>query len=234
VGGRASASPTVCSAGLATLRGGGHEGRAPVHDAAKALYTWSAGVRTAPRAVLTPTFDRVALRPDAGTVWDDVCFFGEDVAVAWMRERLGERDAVRLGGVLAVDVLSQHFAVEVKAGLATNGEKAQQWRLTFSKARGAERDRLLRMTVEGRRRYREKKQQRIMLRKEALLRDLVALTKRAIAPATLTLIVDPVRRHVDVFWFAGWHNRIGWQSAEAARAFQGSFLVEWRGRDDSP
>lgn len=201
--------------------------------ATKALYTWSSN-QALPAATLRKIDARVKTRQFRPAVMDDVCFFGEDVAVAWMRQFMTESDAARLGGVLPVDVLSSRYAVEVKAGLLGIGPSSQHWRLTFSAARGAEMGRLENMTPEQRRVYRVGKQDRILDRKAELLRELRRMTGRWIAAATVTLIVDPSNRDVDVFWFDGWHKRIGWNSRQAAAAFRGTFAVSWSGRSQKP
>lgn len=198
-------------------------------EASKALYRWSRRMPAA--ATLTPIVHRVQGRSYVvAEPFDELCFFGEDVAVAWMRQALGEDDAERLGGVLPIDVLSSRHAVEVKAGLLTNSANAQHWRLTFSAARGPEAAKLEAMSDAERRQYRAAKQDRIEARKLALLDALREQSGWPLAPATLTMIVDQARRDVDVFWFEGWHRRIGWNSREAREAYRGSFAVDWRGR----
>jgi hypothetical protein len=42
---------------------------------------------------------------------------------------------------------------------------------------------------------------------------------------TLGLIVDLADRTVDVYWFDGFHLRIGWQSPETRAAYRGSFTI---------
>lgn len=182
-------------------------------------------------ARLTPIVHRVQdRRYVVAEPFDDVAFFGEDVAVAWLRQCAEQVDAERLGGVLPIDVLSSKYAVEVKAGLLTNSTNAQHWRLTFSAPRGAELKKLNAMDAEAQRRYRAAKQERIGRRKLALLDALRETTGWPLEPATLTMIVDQARRDVDVFWFEGWHRRIGWNSREARHAYRGSFSVAWSGR----
>lgn len=182
-------------------------------------------------ATLTRMDERVQTRRDViAEPFDEIAFFGEDVAVAWLRQELGIADAERLGGVLPFDVLCRKYAVEVKAGLLTNSTNAQHWRLTFSAARGAELAKLEKMSEEAKRRHRAAKQERIEDRKMAMLDALRVQTEWPLAPATLTMIVDQARRDVDVFWFEGWHRRIGWNGAEAKQAFRGSYHVQWSGR----
>lgn len=201
-----------------------------MNDAAKALYRWTTA-QTAAAAVLTPIRHRVYGRAHGAVGLADLCFFGEDVAVAYMRAYV-EADAARLGGVLAVDVLSTSYAVEVKAGLVSNSRNAQHWRLTFSAERGLERSKMDRMTPGELKAYRARKKGRILTRKENLLVGLRSLTHRDIRPATVTMIVDPARQDVDVFWFDGWHHRIGWKGREADAGFRGSYHVAWAGRSN--
>lgn len=146
-------------------------------EASKALYRWSRRLPEA--ATLTPIDRRVQGRPDVIVEpFEELAFFGEDVAVAWLRQVLKISDAERLGGVLPIDVLSSQYAVEVKAGLLTNSTNAQHWRLTFSAPRGAELKRLNVMDSTQQRLYRAAKQERIEARKQAFLDALRSTTDR--------------------------------------------------------
>jgi len=199
--------------------------------AIKALYRWSVAAAAPLNATLEPICHRVWPRAHShAPAMTDLCFFGEDVATAFLREHGHAPDAGRLGGVLPIDILSSQYAVEVKAGTLSNSPNAQHWRLTFSAARGSEQVQIDQMTAEGRRLYWASKKARILSRKEALLEDLCLVTKREILPATVTMIVDAARMDVDVFWFDGFHHRIGWSSRQAEAGFRGSFHVTWAGR----
>ncbi len=197
--------------------------------AATALHRWSG----------SPVPTHVALTPVRWRVWPPrnrcawtldmpaLGAFGELVTVEYLRQFADEPDAQRLGGSeLPVDVLTARSAVEVKAGLVTNGRQAQQWRLTFSDAKGEERRTLAQLSPAARKQWFARKQARIYDRKMAVLDEVRRLTGRIVEPVTITLIVDPIHRDVDLFRFDGWHQRIGWNTTETRAAYRGTFHVQ--------
>lgn len=199
----------------------------PVTAAAVAVHRWSAA-HVATDVALTPIAWRVwpPLRPPRRMEVPNIGLYGEQVAVEYLRRFAKEPDAARVGGELPVDLLSRRYAVEVKAGLVSNERRAQQWRLTFSEARGQERSRLQTMSAGERSQYFAAKQDRILTRKYAVLVELRRLTWRQLMPVTIALIVDAARSDVDLFWFYGWYQRIGWNTAATRAAYQGTFHVQ--------
>lgn len=196
--------------------------------AAAALQRWSAA----------PAPTRVRLTPLAWRVWPPrravaplempaLGAFGEILAVEYLRRYADEPDAQRIASSeLPVDVLTARYAVEVKAGLSSNGRQAQQWRLTFSDAKGTERRTLAALSASERTAWFRRKQARIVERKTAVLDEVRRLAGRPIEPVTITVIVDAQRRDVDLFWFSGWHQRLGWNTPETRAAYRGTFHVQ--------
>ena len=153
---------------------------------------------------------------------------GERIAAQFLRDH-GDTDVVPLGGTaMPFDVLTRQHAVEVKTGLVHTTAGSAQWRCSLPALQGSEEARVSRMTEAERSRYMADKRAAMMQRKA----DAVAEVQRVIPvkPVTIALILDPVvdgaLGKVDVFWFEGFHQRLGYRSPEARRAFRGTFLVQ--------
>lgn len=151
---------------------------------------------------------------------------GEAVAVAYLRS-LGFRDAatVNVGrNNMPVDVVFDHEVIEVKAGLASNGPSAQQWRLTIGEPGVKEKAWLARASDAAKERWNDRKERAIVARKAAMMRSIAkSLGRRAVGGRTITTIVDPDRGLVDVYSFRGFHPRIGWNSDQAKAGYVGTF-----------
>lgn len=150
---------------------------------------------------------------------------GEAVALAWLKSQ-GFADARPMNSAATnfpIDLIEDHAPTEVKAGLASNGRGAQQWRLTFSKETAAEKSAYEKMTPAERERWNAEKQKRIHERKRRVIADLQKRNPRTpIKPRTITVVLNPDTRTADVFVFDGFHDRIDWQSAAAKSAYRGS------------
>lgn len=150
---------------------------------------------------------------------------GEAVSIAYLK-MLGKKDARPMNSKktnFPVDALEDHRPTEIKAGLVSNGSSAQQWRLTFSQESAKEKELYASMTPEERSAWNVEKQKRIRQRKQAVIKQLEKeFPGQKIKPRTLTVIVNPDTRTADVYEFDGFHDRIGWNSPEAKKAYRGS------------
>lgn len=150
---------------------------------------------------------------------------GEDVAVAWLQSQ-GHADARTLnvkGNNFPVDLVEDHRVYEVKAGLASNSESAQQWRATIGQPGVKEREWLASASSAAKARWGERKQREILNRKERAVREVSQRLGHRVEGGTIALIVNPTTRIVDVHVFDGFHARIGWKSDQAQAGYRGSY-----------
>ena len=151
---------------------------------------------------------------------------GERVALQYLEHQVGE-SAIRLSRVKAnnfpIDVVVGNNVVEVKAGLASNGRTAQQWRLTIGQPGKAESAWLARASDKAKAAWNERKQKAIVERKIKAMRAVSKETGRKLTPKTVTLILNPDKGVADIYEFKGWHQNIRWNSSQAHAAYKGSF-----------
>lgn len=150
---------------------------------------------------------------------------GEAAALAYLK-RQGLVDAKPLNmeqNNFPVDLIEDHELIEVKAGVVSNSQSAQQWRATIGQPGKTERAWLKTATADEKRAWNAEKSAAILKRKNAVLADYTRRTGNRAKGKTITTIIDPDRRIVDVYEFEGFHLRIGWNSSEARSAYKGSF-----------
>jgi hypothetical protein len=191
--------------------------------------------RPAELPTLTPLADR-AFRgkpvPQESTLTkQQVGAVGEDIALAYLRQVLGETSAIRANEAIAnfpVDLLIPgQGVIEVKTGNIGNQKGSQQWRLTIGEPSAAEKALIATMTPAERSAYNDRKEEQIVARKEAVMQE-IKKANGGIEPTsrTLTVILDPDRHVAEVYLFEGFHARIGWTSAAAERAYVGTFAYD--------
>ena len=200
------------------------------HGPGLALLRWSAAGLDDPKLTLKRVERRVQLRrnPVLTASGNQRALrlqgqqLGERIAVAYLQLHAGDRDVKRLGkSSIPFDVLSREHAVEVKAGLCWNESNAQHWRCTFSAAKGKEARWLAQQSDQVREAYFEEKRRAIMARKYAALASIQRVMP--VVPITLGMIIDLDGHLADVFWFPGWHLRIGWNSTTAKAGYLDTF-----------
>lgn len=150
---------------------------------------------------------------------------GEQVTIAYLKDR-GFKDARSLnekGNNYPVDLIQDHEVIEVKAGLVSNGERAQQWRATIGQPGVKEAAWLTKASDRAKEEWNEKKQQAVLDRKAQAIREVSKQVGHQVRGKTIALIINPHTRTVDVHEFKGFHLRIGWKSEEAKSAYRGSF-----------
>ena len=153
---------------------------------------------------------------------------GENVAVAYMKSA-GYKDSGPVNTEIKnfpVDLIQDHELIEVKTGLVSNGERAQQWRATIGQPGRAETAWLRKATPKQKAKFNAKKKKEIIARKEKVIREFSQRAGKKFKGKTVTLILDLDTNTADVFVFDGFHSRIGWSSPEAEKAYVGSY--KWR------
>lgn len=152
----------------------------------------------------------------------------EKATVVYLRSK-GLTDAGQLNTKkqnYALDVMAGNTVYEVKGGLVSNGKAAQQWRATIGQPGKKEAARLKTMAPAQKRALNDRKRAGILKRKRAALREVAKATGQRVKGKTMTSIIDPDRKIVDLYEHKGFHLRIGWKSPEAKRAYVGSFKYE--------
>lgn len=150
---------------------------------------------------------------------------GEKVAIAYLQST-GMTDAKPLNLTdtnFPVDAVGDHELIEVKAGLVSNGESAQQWRATIGRPGPNETAWLRQASASDKRAWNEAKQTAILDRKEAVVREFSGRLGTPIMGKTLTMIINPDTHVADIYMHDGFHSRIGWNSDAATKAYKGSF-----------
>lgn len=146
---------------------------------------------------------------------------GERAAINYLR-KIGIKDARALnikGNNYPIDLAGDHMAIEVKAGLVSNGKGAQQWRATIGQPGKKEQAWLKKASREQKARWNEAKGQAILNRKNRALKELEKKSGMKLKPRTLTMIINPDTKTADVFFFKGFHRRIAWNSRQARAAY---------------
>jgi len=155
----------------------------------------------------------------------DAGALGERVVIAHLHSQ-GLHDARPLNiqqQNYAVDLVQDHGAIEVKTGLASNGKSAQQWRATIGQPGKDETERLAKMSPEKKKAWNQAKADAIMDRKKKAVDKLSKELKRPVKSWTMTTIINPDTRTVDLFKFDGFHHRIPWNSPEVKQAYVASY-----------
>lgn len=153
---------------------------------------------------------------------------GENAIVAYLQSQ-GLDDARPMNldkNNFPIDLIQDHETIEAKAGNAGNSKGAQQWRLTIGEPGKAEKEWLATASKEEKAAWNAKKQKAIHERKKAILDELSKQHGKKVKASTMTAIVNPDTQTIDLYKFDGWHDRIGWGTPEAEKAFIGSFRYE--------
>ncbi len=150
---------------------------------------------------------------------------GENLIINYLRQQ-GMTDARHLNAKITnfpVDLVQDHGAIEVKTGLASNGKTAQQWRATIGQPGKEETEELKHMSPEDKRAHNQLKQEAILERKTKAINQLSKELGHKVKGSTMTTIINPDTKTVDIYRFQGFHLRIPWNSPEAKKAYIGSF-----------
>jgi hypothetical protein len=150
---------------------------------------------------------------------------GEQIVTQYLKDQ-GFTDARSLNvnvNNFPVDLVQDHQAIEVKAGLVSNGKSAQQWRATIGQPGPKEAKWLARASDRAKAAWNEKKQQAILDRKQAVLKQLSKDLGRTVKGSTMTVILNPDKKTADLYRFSGFHLRIAWNSDQAKSGYVGTF-----------
>lgn len=142
-----------------------------------------------------------------------------------MRLQRGATVACRSRNNFATDVLDlkRGELIEVKTGLVSNSDTAQHWRATIGQPGKAEAALIKKMNPATKKAYNRAKMDKVMARKDAALKKMQKTHGRKLKPVTLTIILNPDKRTVDVYKFSGFHERIPWDSKTAKEGYAGSY-----------
>lgn len=151
---------------------------------------------------------------------------GEDIAKAYLKDVKG-LDDVRIQGLTAAEKATDIYAgdklYEVKAGQVSNGPSAQQWRMTIGQTGKEEQAMLDKMDPEHKAAYNAVKQEKIMARKNAMLKAVSRQTGVKMSGSTLTMIINNDTSTADIYEFEGFHQRIPWNGPLAKSAYVGTY-----------
>lgn len=149
---------------------------------------------------------------------------GEQLAMKVLSELEGTEFTTLNVGVnnAPVDVGGDHQAVEVKAGLATNGKTAQHWRATIGQPGKAEQALLKQMSPKEKRDHNNYKKQQILKRKNDILKEMSEIAGAEVKPVTIGIILHPDGTKGDVYKFDGFHLRIPWNKANEMGEYLGT------------
>lgn len=125
-----------------------------------------------------------------------------------------------------VDLIGDHQLVEVKTGLVSNGPTAKHWRATIGQPGKVESAWLATASKEDKSNWNKAKQQAILDRKHAVLQDMSKEHGVQMKAKTVTTILNPDTKTVDLFVFDGFHSRIPWDSDQAKAGYVGSYHYE--------
>ena len=151
---------------------------------------------------------------------------GEQLVLSWLRGQ-GAADVRPLNAEhnnFPIDLVHDHEAVEVKAGLVSNRPDAQKWRLTIGEPGPAEAAWLATAPAAQKAALNAGKEQAIVARKQLAMREIAKErgTRRLPAAVTIAVIINPDTHQADLFRFSGFHASIRWRSPETEKAYVGT------------
>jgi len=150
---------------------------------------------------------------------------GEAIAERALEDHLGADFATLNEGInnSPIDLAGDHRAVEVKAGLATNGWRAQQWRATIGGMGKAEKALYSKMGKDEKRAWNARKKELILERKYNLLDQMSSEADAKIEPMTVGVILSPDGSRGDVYAVPGFHLRLGWNDYATDEYYLGTY-----------
>lgn len=122
-----------------------------------------------------------------------------------------------------VDLIGDHTAIEVKTGLVSNSERAQQWRATIGQPGKQETEWLKTASKKDKAAWNAQKSADILDRKNNELDQLSDELGVKMKAKTVGVIIHPDKRRADLYVFDGFHHRIGWNSTDARHAYVGTY-----------
>lgn len=152
---------------------------------------------------------------------------GEQVVAYVLEKELGTDFYAVNDGInnAPVDIVGDHVAVEVKAGLASNGRSAQHWRATIGQPGVEEQALLKEMSAEQKRAHNQRKMDAILTRKNRMVAEMSQELGARIKPLTMGVIISPDGSKADVFAVDGFHQRLGWNQYATEQYYVGTYDV---------
>jgi broad specificity phosphatase PhoE/2'-5' RNA ligase len=125
-----------------------------------------------------------------------------------------------------IDLVQDHQAIEVKGGLVSNSKAAQQWRATIGQPGKTETAWLKQAGKEEKAAWNDRKSQEILKRKADAVKELSKEHGVKFKGYTMTSIINPDTKTIDLYKFEGFHLRIPWNSPSAKAAYVGTFRYQ--------
>lgn len=152
---------------------------------------------------------------------------GEQLAIKAIEDKLGIKLTTLNVGMnnSPIDLGSPEMAVEVKAGLSSNGKGNQRWRANLGEFGKTEKDLVSQMNPETKREYFSRKSQAILERKNKLLNELSEMSGQEVKGFTAGVILSPDGSRGDVFLIPGFHLSLNWGKHATDENHIGSYEV---------
>lgn len=153
---------------------------------------------------------------------------GEALAMRALEDAYGASFTTLNEGInnAPIDVAGDHRAVEVKAGLASNGPTAQYWRATVGQLGKNERSLVDAMTPDEKKTYYKWKNAQVLKRKNDMLAQMSKEAGAEIKPMTVGVILAPDGSRADVYAFPGFHLRMAWKQYATDEYHIGTYSTE--------
>lgn len=167
--------------------------------------------------------------PGTGSLVDvqNIGQIGEKLAMKVFSEKhKTEFTTLNLGGKnnMAIDVIGDHLALEVKAGLSTNS--VQMWRAKVAPFSKKEQVLYDKMTPEDKTTYNAYKKQAVLDRKHKLLNELSSEAGSPVKGLTVGIILSPDGKRADVYAIDGFHISLSWARHATDGNYMGTFDAE--------
>ena len=153
---------------------------------------------------------------------------GEQIALEVMEKIKGDKfDRLSLVDQNSpLDLVGDHSAVEVKAGLSTNTPNHRHWRITIGQPGVVEAALLRRMSYGDKKYFNRAKMKYAVQRKNKLARQLARQMKRSIQPYTVGLIYSKSKGKADVFVIPGFHEYLSWNQYATDQYYVGTYEIK--------
>jgi hypothetical protein len=154
---------------------------------------------------------------------------GERVILAWLRSKGQKAYPLNLArNNFPIDIVQPDANIECKAGLVSVTRGAQQWNLKIGEPGPLQQEEIAKMSDADKLRMNGKKRKMIHARKEKVVHDCERITGKEIKRRTITCILNPDTRTVDLYDFppGAWHDSLGWNSPEVKAAYAESVQYE--------
>ena len=149
---------------------------------------------------------------------------GEALAIQALSTEGAQFETLNVGiNNAPIDLIGDHLAVEVKTGLSTNARDAQKWRATIGEPGKEEKELLKQMTPKEKLEFNSYKRQKILERKNELLKKLSEEAGEPVKAMTIGVILSPDGSKGDVFAIPGFHLSLRWNQYATDEYYLGTY-----------